>query len=134
MRHGQPNYWLADHGGASWQSHHVPLIMQGPGIKAGIRSAFPARIVDLAPTFLRLMGAPFPLMDGIVLADALSQPTSSERKSQSYVGHTLSPVIGALKRQSQIDLINVNAAAERGVLANPPQQKTSHGYQGIGVY
>lgn len=133
-RHGHANYWLADHGGASWQSHHVPMIMQGPGIKAGMRSPFPARIVDLAPTFLRLMGAPFPMMDGIVLSDALTQPTSSERRSQSFVGHTLSPVVAALKRQSQIDMASVNAAGDRGKLVNPPPQKTSHGYEGIGVY
>src|SRR5690348_2023329 len=28
-------HWKADHGGATWQSQHIPLIISGPGIRSG---------------------------------------------------------------------------------------------------
>eukprot|EP00966_Prymnesium_polylepis_P295450 6822588-Prymnesium_polylepis.1 len=43
----------------------VHLLARGPGIPAGSTMAFPATMVDLAPTFLSIAGLPKPpTMDG----------------------------------------------------------------------
>ena len=107
---GKPNQWLGDHGGASWGSHAIPLIISGAGVRAGYTSRFPARLVDLAPTFLRLMGVPFPPLDGVILADALRKPLSTEMAGQRVMSAQLTPVVSALKRQHAVDLV---------ALANP---------------
>jgi choline-sulfatase len=39
---------------------HVPLIVRGPGIPAGVRLAAAAQTVDLLPTTLELLGVPVP--------------------------------------------------------------------------
>jgi arylsulfatase A-like enzyme len=108
--------WFGDHGGASWESHSVPLIMSGPGIRAGYVSSFPARLVDLAPTGLRLMGVPYPSLDGIALADAFTHPARNETRAQTAVAMHLTPVVAALKRQSQIDKSNLTVYGA----VNPP--------------
>lgn len=73
------------HGGFSWGSQHIPLVIAGPGIRHGV-SSFPAKLVDIAPTAERLLGLPLPPgRDGVVLADALSQPSGAERNAQHEV-------------------------------------------------
>lgn len=126
-----PLQWFGDHGGASWQSHHIPLIMSGPGIRSGQVSPFPARLVDLAPTALRLMGVPFPALDGIVLADALATPMASERSAQRIMATQLTPLVTAMKRQSASDMKAVGQHAY-----NPPTGKAgaAHNGAGNGVY
>jgi hypothetical protein len=58
------------HGGFSWFSQHIPLVIEGPGIRHGV-SHFPAQLVDIAPTIESLMGwGPPPGVDGVVLSDA----------------------------------------------------------------
>jgi arylsulfatase A-like enzyme len=101
---GGPYQWKGDHGGASWAAQGVAMAMAGPGIRQGYRSPFPARVVDLAPTFLRLLGAPRPAMDGVVLADALQSPTSSESTVQNTTSRQLVPVARALQAQSLADV------------------------------
>ena len=96
--------WKGDHGGFSWESHAVPLIMAGPGIRRGYVSPFPARMVDLTPTMLRLLGVPYPRLDGVALADAFSRPLQPELAAQTAVARSLSPLVAALQRQSKIDL------------------------------
>jgi arylsulfatase A-like enzyme len=128
---GFPNKpWHGDHGGASWGSHHIPLILSGPGTVSGVESRFPARLVDLAPTFLRLLGVPFPLLDGVVLADAFMRPTNAEIAAQRTMGSMLIPITAALRRQSVIDIQSIQ---QHGAV-NPPPAATSHGFAGIGVY
>jgi hypothetical protein len=122
--------WHGDHGGASWQSHHVPLIVSGAGIRKGHQSRFPARLVDLAPTFLRLLGVPYPMLDGVVLADAIGRPIRGEVAAQRVAGGMLVPIAAALKRQSILD---VNHIGVSGGL-NPPPAATSRGFAGVGVY
>ena len=116
------NYpWKGDHGGASWASQAVPVIMTGPGIRQGFRSPFPARLVDLTPTFLRLLGAPHPGMDGVVLADALVDPLARESRLQNLTSRQIIPVVGALKRQSAADV------REMGAYFTPPTQSKKSG-------
>ena len=113
---GSPAQWLGDHGGSSWASQSIPLILSGPGVRRGHRSAFPARLVDIAPTALRLLGVPYPRLDGVALADAFRKPSSNERAALNEVGLQLTPVAAALKRQSVIDVEYLLTHAP----ANPP--------------
>lgn len=74
-------HW-GNHGGLSWRVQHIPLVLSGPGIRHGV-SAFPAQLVDIAPTLERALGLPVPRgVDGLVLADALNRPASQDRSAQ----------------------------------------------------
>ena len=84
----------------SWGAQHIPLILSGPGVLQGAVLPSPARLVDLAPTFVRLMGLPAANMDGIVLADALVAPTRKEVAAQERVTTFLAPLRDALKATS----------------------------------
>ncbi|MBV9280704.1 MAG: alkaline phosphatase family protein [Chloroflexi bacterium] len=96
--------WKADHGGTSWESQHLPLILSGPGIRAGQVSSYPARLVDVAPTILQLMGASHRGMQGIPLADALQSPPSWTGQWQRAVSKQLMPVVAALQQESRLEL------------------------------
>lgn len=73
------------HGGLSWGSQHIPLVIAGPGVRHRT-SHFPMKLVDLAPTVERLMGLPVPAgVDGVVLADALTHPHSGDARWQQSV-------------------------------------------------
>jgi arylsulfatase A-like enzyme len=91
------NNWKGDHGGNSWQSQHVPLILAGPGINSGVVTARAAQLEDIAPTILTDMGVPPTGMDGNVLADALVRPPSSLQQSRTAEIRWLDPVMSALK-------------------------------------
>lgn len=119
---GRPNVWHGDHGGASWDSHHLPLVLYGAGIRKGHRSSYPARLVDLAPTLLRLLGVPFPLMDGIALADAFRRPLGDEIAAQRVMGRQLKPVAAALRARSRHDRYTI---AKNGPIDPPPPLKLS---------
>lgn len=64
---------LAGHGGlSSWDIRNT-LVMAGPGLRQGLRSALPVGNWDIAPTLLCLLGLPIPpTVQGRVLAEALS--------------------------------------------------------------
>lgn len=98
--------WKGDHGGFSWESHAVPLIMAGPGIRRGHVSPFPARTVDLTPTVLRLLGVPYPRLDGVSLADAFTRPLPPELAAQRAVGRYLVPFATTLQQQSAREAIS----------------------------
>jgi hypothetical protein len=89
--------WKADHGGNSWQSQHVPLILSGPGIRRGVSSTTPAQLEDVAPTALAAMGVEPSGMEGHVLADALTNPTSAAQQLRSVEVSHLTPVVSALR-------------------------------------
>jgi hypothetical protein len=95
--------WKGTHGGATWKVQHIPLIMSGPSIRRGVHSQFPARSVDIAPTMERLLGLPPVKRDGVVLADALTQPTDRELAAQKDIAPALSADVGALRAQSNWD-------------------------------
>ncbi len=63
----------ASHGGASaWEIRNT-LVMQGPGVADGHRSALPSGTIDIAPTVLTALGLPIPdSMVGRVLEEALT--------------------------------------------------------------
>jgi arylsulfatase A-like enzyme len=98
---GGQAHWLADHGGASWQAQRIPLILSGPGIREGVVSSYPARLIDIAPTILQAMGASHAGMQGIPLADALTAPPSRTVRWQAAARKQLLPVVTALQEQSR---------------------------------
>jgi arylsulfatase A-like enzyme/Flp pilus assembly protein TadD len=50
----------------------VPLLMSGPGVRAGARVADPVTLADVAPTTMRALGATMPDVDGVDLAPAFA--------------------------------------------------------------
>lgn len=106
---GEPNTHGA-HGAVTYNTQHIPLIIAGPGVKAGVKSDYPARIVDVAPTILALFGVQAKNMDGIVLADALDKPDETALKKQNESRTELLKLINALRSQSQDDLKKLSAA------------------------
>ncbi|MGH2442837.1 MAG: hypothetical protein ACRDFX_06700, partial [Chloroflexota bacterium] len=83
-------------GGAAWDTQHIPLVLSGHGIVSGI-SAYPARLVDVAPTVEALLGLGHPSGPGVVLADALSQSSQGDIDAQTRAQRTLSPIVSALR-------------------------------------
>jgi len=96
--------WKGDHGGASWQAQHIPLILSGPGIRGGQVSSYPARLIDVAPTVLQAMGVPHKRMQGLPLADALQAPPAWASQWQRSASKQLMPVVTALQQESHAEL------------------------------
>jgi arylsulfatase A-like enzyme len=67
------------HGGTQHREIlHVPLIMHGPGVPAGVRVSTPASLVDVVPTVLDLLGiAPPADLDGRSLRASWAEPRAS---------------------------------------------------------
>jgi arylsulfatase A-like enzyme len=95
--------WHGDHGGPNWGAQHIPLILSGPGIRRGVVSHYPASLTDIAPTVLHLLGASSSGMDGVALADAMLQPSSTDVALQTQRGRSLTPFVDALMRQAASD-------------------------------
>jgi arylsulfatase A-like enzyme len=93
-----------DHGGVNWGAQHIPLILSGPGVPAGVLSHFPARLVDVAPTVLRLLNVPQTGMDGTVLADAMTDASADEVATQAALGARLTGYQQALIAHSEADV------------------------------
>ena len=92
--------WKGDHGGADWQSQHLPLVISGPGVRSGVVSNAPSPLMDIAPTALALMGIPHPGMQGVPLTDAFASPTAGMRADRQAQVQRLQPVVGALQREA----------------------------------
>src|SRR5437660_2698574 len=88
--------WKADHGGASWHSQHIPLLLSGPGVRAGQVSAAAAQLDDIAPTVLSDMGVKPTGMEGNVLTDALTQPDTTAAQGRMTEIEQLDPMLTAL--------------------------------------
>jgi hypothetical protein len=101
---GGESTWKGDHGGAAWESQHVPLILSGPGIRRGYVSDYPARLMDIAPTALSLMRIPPTGMQGVPLADALQSPSAAQWKAQRAQGRVLRPVVLSLQAESRLEV------------------------------
>jgi hypothetical protein len=95
--------WRGDHGGASWNAEHIPLILSGPGVRQGVTSPYPATIYDIAPTILALLRAPWTGMDGMPLYDGFTAPDVAGANAQSTLGLQREPLIQALQMQSSRD-------------------------------
>ncbi|MFG1905133.1 sulfatase [Kribbella sp. NPDC048928] len=67
---------------------HVPLVIAGPGIKAGTTLQQPAQNIDLAPTFETLAGlTPAPDVDGHTLTPLLGGTTPTTWRTTNLVEH-----------------------------------------------
>lgn len=96
------NHWKGDHGGAAWQSQHIPLIFSGPGIKRGVVTSRPAKLEDVAPTLLWDMGVNPAGMTGHVLSEALVHPPTAARvKARVTESRRLTPLVNAMVAQEQ---------------------------------
>lgn len=95
--------WKGDHGGADWESQHIPLIISGAGIRHGVTSSYPARLVDVAPTVLALLGAPWSEMDGTALADALTNPPADSVATQTALAPALTADVQAMTTEASIE-------------------------------
>jgi arylsulfatase A-like enzyme/Tfp pilus assembly protein PilF len=58
----------------------VPLLMAGPGIPAGTRVADAVTLADVAPTVMRILGAPMANVDGIDVTPAFAHTPLQERE------------------------------------------------------
>lgn len=95
--------WKGTHGGATWKTQHVPLVLSGPGIKQGIHSQFPSKEIDIAPTMERLLGLSPIHRDGVILADALQSPLADETAAQHVEFASRSQDVMGLMAQSAWD-------------------------------
>lgn len=92
------------HDTVTWTNQHNLLLIAGPGVKNGIVTDSPARLIDIAPTVLTLAGVQPAGMEGIVLADCLTSPTANQVSAQNDLSEKLKPLQEALKAQSQANL------------------------------
>lgn len=93
-----------EHGGSTWGAQQVPLIISGPGVRSGTHSSFPARLMDVAPTVLALLGIEPTNMDGVVLADALARPTPAQQQAQDTIASGLLRYQDAIIARTLADL------------------------------
>lgn len=114
-----------EHGGATWGAQAVPLVFAGPGVRSGVTSTFPARLMDVAPTVLTLLGIEPTNMDGVPLADALLAPTDRQLRDQDAVAGPLAAYQRALIAASQADI-----AAQKAYVA-PTFPNDPHGHQPV---
>jgi arylsulfatase A-like enzyme len=105
-----------EHGGGTWGAQHIPLMLSGPGIRGGKESTFPARLMDVAPTVLALLGLPPTGMDGVVLADALARPAPAQTRRQDDVAGRLLGYQRAIEARSRADILGQSKAT-----APPPK-------------
>jgi arylsulfatase A-like enzyme len=91
--------WKADHGGDTWQSQHVPLIMAGPGIKSGVVNDGPVQLEDVAPTALSAMGVTPTGMTGSPITEILAQPSPAAQKARAAEKTQVEPVLQGLTAQ-----------------------------------
>lgn len=93
-----------NHSGATWGVQAVPLVLAGPGVKAGKVLDFPARLMDIAPTVLTLMGIEPARVDGVELSDALLRPTPAGQHAADSLAPALTAFQRAIKDRSSADL------------------------------
>jgi arylsulfatase A-like enzyme len=99
-----------NHSGTTWGVQHIPLVMAGPGIKPGAVLDFPARLMDIAPTALTLMGIRPDQMDGIQLSDALLRPTPDGQRAADELAPRLAAYQRSLSARSAADIQQQEAA------------------------
>lgn len=63
-----------DHGDASSGDREVPLLLLGPGVRAGAQLELPYALEDLAPTLGALLDVRLPWAQGLPMAEALAAP------------------------------------------------------------
>jgi hypothetical protein len=96
-----PNLWKGDHGGADWQSQHIPLVIAGPASGA-TTSQIPGPIDRHRSTVLSMMDVPHNRMQGLALADAMNA-VLRKVSAQRTMGQESSPLVSALERESRLE-------------------------------
>ena len=91
------------HRDITWTTQHIPLLIAGPGVRAGQISHAPARLVDIAPTVMALLNVPHGALDGVVLADALLSPDATQAQAFDAMQNALAPLRDALRQRSVED-------------------------------
>ncbi|MFD8722475.1 sulfatase [Streptomyces sp. NPDC059629] len=73
-------------------TQHVPLVVGGPGVPAGLEVSQQVRLVDVLPTVLHLVGLPVPPVDGASLVPALRGAVLRDRAAyaETYFPEELS--------------------------------------------
>jgi arylsulfatase A-like enzyme len=104
LKTGTGKPFIGNHDSPTWLQQHNILLIAGPGVNRGTASQSPARLADVAPTVLTLMGITPEKMDGTVLADALQSPSETQVRAQSSANGELMPLVEALKALSESDL------------------------------
>jgi arylsulfatase A-like enzyme len=99
-----PRDSLGNHDNPTWRTQHIPLIISGPGIKKNQISEYPARLIDIAPTILKLFNIDANTMDGIVLSDALIDIDSDAILKQEMMKKYFEPLVHSLMKASNEDL------------------------------
>jgi len=83
MEHGRVSHFYTTY----QEVLHVPLILRGPGIPAGVRISTPVSIVDIVPTVLSRVGAAVPpSLDGLDLSRLWRSDASSEFEGRLLFG------------------------------------------------
>lgn len=112
LRVPNATHW-GDHGGMSWLTQHIPLVISGPGVRHGM-SSFPAQLVDIAPTMERLLGIPVPKgVDGVVLSDALSHAAGQDVAGQRAV---------AARRLADVRALRLHSQRQHGIVLTAPRR------------
>lgn len=93
-------HWLAGHLGPQWDEQHIPLVIEGAGVRRDVVSPYAARLVDIAPTVERLLGLSTARVDGVVLSDSLVDGSRADRSAQARRGRELAPMVRALEQRS----------------------------------
>jgi len=105
---GDGKIFYSNHDSATWGQQYTILLFSGPGVNKGIVSESPARLLDVAPTILSLLGIEPESMDGIPLADALQSPSAEQVQVQFRLNGELVPLIKALESLSHSDIHALN--------------------------
>lgn len=84
--------------GLQWSNQEAYILLAGHGTFRAVRSNFPARLVDVAPTLEALMGIKPAPGDGTVLADATFRPPAGTVRKQGLLRSRWNRYLTALKR------------------------------------
>src|SRR5690606_34330700 len=75
---------------------HVPLVLAGPGVPAGVVLGAPVENVDIVPTLLELIGVPASADDdGESLAPAFADPAAARGKDFTFSNTTFFSAVRA---------------------------------------
>jgi arylsulfatase A-like enzyme len=94
-------HWVGGHLGPQWDEQHIPLVIAGAGVRHGIQSLYPARLVDIAPTVEALLRSKPTDTDGSVLADALALKSPRQLAAQQRRARWLVPQVKLLEKRSR---------------------------------
>lgn len=73
-RHSTGDAVWSDHGDLCTGCREIPIVLIGPGAKAGAAVDTPWALVDLAPTLAHILGFSMPFAEGLVMEDLLAEP------------------------------------------------------------